>query len=205
MVLSNHSHNVTMGEQVNQSEPASDLGSLAMTSYAAKTVFHALASRVRFRRTTDLNRLYRFIVAEIDENFTEEQFLGVFKTLGTMELGKLIIGRKNNPNRFRWYYNLREAASVALDNKPMSQLAMLPRKPRTTVKPKATRKRRRKSSVKPTFTPYVPPQAETPASVVSDVPSVPSAPGIVININLPANANPDEVKALVDLAKTLTT
>lgn len=200
MVLSNHSDNVAQVE-VNQNE-ASDLGSLAMTSYAAKIVFHALASRVRFRRTTDLNRLYKFIVSEIDQKFTEDQFLGVFKTLGQMDLGKLIIGRKNNPNRFRWYYNLKEAASVALGNKPMSELVTLPRKPRVSkLKSKVMRKRRmtKDSAVKPTFTPYVQPQQTlTPSQQ-----DAPSTSGIVININLPANADPSEVRALIELARSL--
>lgn len=191
MVLSNHSHNVTGSEQMNPQFEPSDLGAVSQTK-AGRTIFHALASRERFRRTTDLSRLYRFIVATIDDSMREEEFLGVFKHLSDMKLGKLIIGRKLNPNRFRWYYNLREAASAALDNKPLSDLTQLPKPPRTKRSKVVRRKKSRSKKVKPTFTPYV---AETPVQE-------PSKPGITITINVPPGANSDEVKAYIDLAKS---
>lgn len=86
---------------------------LANETPISKAVFKALADKQRQRSRTDISRLYRAIKAAEMPHLDEKQFLEVFKKLQLAGVGSLIIGRKNNPNRFAWNYNLKDIGKAA--------------------------------------------------------------------------------------------
>lgn len=75
----------------------------------AKLVFDVLAERQRHRQRTDLNNLFRAMRRD-NPDLSEKEYLEVFKTLQANGAGSLIIGRRGNPNRFIWKYNLKDLA-----------------------------------------------------------------------------------------------
>lgn len=210
MDLSNTGTSVSNEQAVNQSV-SSGLQYLATQSPTGRAVFKALSERARFRRTTDLRRLFYYVQDKIDSSITEDGFLAVFQELQKLGTGKLIIGRRNNPNRFRWNFNLKEVASAAFENRSLAELSALPNARRAAPQKKArkVRRRRRNRSNGKTVEPVVQQQASAPTPIVTQpaqipqVQSAPIAPGITINITLPANAKPDDVQAFIDLAKGL--
>jgi hypothetical protein len=175
------------------------LGSIASSSPAGRAVFKVLEARERFRRVTDLNRLHAYIVENVNGSIEEDAFLNVFRSLESMGAGRLIIGRKNRPNRFYWSYNLRDAAQAAKDNKTIADLQPLPPKRRGR---KKQMKKRRKVSHKAAER-KINKAIQAGRITTPPVAPQPQALGPVINISvqLPPGAKPEEVKAFLDLAK----
>jgi hypothetical protein len=186
---------------------SNSVGAIANETPTSKAIFKALAERQRFRRRTDLNRLHK----TLGDQITEEEFLSTFKKLQEAGIGSLIIGRKNNPNRFAWNYNLKSVANAALsvDGWELEPLPMKPRKRRVTknkrnVKKKLTGRRSgprkaagnhaRYEEMAPRTYPHVPSSVATPVAV---------QPAVQLIINLPASAKREDVEALVSLAKDL--
>lgn len=92
-----------------------------------KLTVDILSARQRMRRVTDLNNFYRFITKK-HPDIKDTDFLNVFKKLDNEGAGSLIIGRKNNPNRFIWNYNLKEVAESLKKGKDISSLKLLTKK-----------------------------------------------------------------------------
>ena len=97
------------------------------TNQAAQVIFKTLGKRQRFRRHTNLDLFYKVIHAE-DASITEKEFLAVFKDLQTKGAGSLVFGRKDNPNRFIWNFNLKEVSKVARQGKDLQGLDPLPKR-----------------------------------------------------------------------------
>lgn len=100
---------------------------ISQSSPVAKEVFGVLSERQRYRRRTDLNRLYNMLKMS-GSTVSPDDFLNVFKTLQAAQVGSLVIGRKNNPNRFVWNYNLKDIAKAAQNGATIQQLQPLPAK-----------------------------------------------------------------------------
>jgi hypothetical protein len=185
----------TLNPQTASVQPKQDasLFAVANSSPAAKAVFIALGDRQRFRRRTDLNRLYLTVQSNPkNSGISEDDFLEVFKDLQAIKAGSLVIGRKNNPNRFVWKYNLKELASAALNNKDLTELGPMPKKA-----PKRTAFRRK---VKPTFKAKVAEPVPVKPTQVEQV----TGPAIIqLTLQLSPNYRPEDVHALLQLAQSL--
>lgn len=173
-------------------QPAT-IAEVANSSQASKAVFQAFADRQRQRSTTDLNRLY-IKVSATDKTVSEQEFLSVFRTLEEIGVGHLIIGRKNNPNRFKWRYNLREMAKAAYSDEKVTVSSLVPL-PQTLKRQAVKGKRGRPKGFSPKKVVKTP--VETPKQEVS------LAPVLQFSIQLPANTSPSEIKAFLELAKSL--
>ena len=126
----------------------------------SELVFNVLSERNRHRSRTDLKNLYRSI-KKMEPDIDEEQFMAVFKGLAAAGAGSLIIGRRGNPNRFIWKYNLKAIADAAitsgvkpstfekLADKPVKVISppaapIVPVKMKAEVKPQVTTRKPRK-------------------------------------------------------------
>lgn len=108
---------------------------IANSSEAAKAIFDELGSRQRYRKYTNLDQFKHLLMSKgvkvVDSDY--------WKTLKEMEkagLGTIIIGRRGNPDRFIWNYNLKSVAQAAKD--PATQLQSIENTP---VKRKASLKK----------------------------------------------------------------
>lgn len=153
----------------------------------AQTILKVLSSRKRSRRRTDLNRLFLAVQAT-NKNISETSFLEFFKTLQDKNVGSLIIGRKNNPNRFAWKYSLKDFASGEL----------------VPLKPKLVKTRRKAKRGRPVGS------RNLARKAIEDIISPDSFEAmqsdkvisVQINLNIP-NTKASEVQALIQLAKSL--
>lgn len=101
-----------------------------------------LALRQRARNesnvTTTRDQLIRMGEKVVDEDY--EKF---WKSLEEAGIGSFIVGRRGNPDRFKWNYSLKNVARLAIEGKEeqIKELSKL----KEASKPKAPVKRRRKS------------------------------------------------------------
>lgn len=104
-----------------------EIKSIANGSETAKTVFDVLSKRRRFRRQTNLNKLQQMLM---DQGclIVEDDYINLFKELETKGVGSLIVGRKGNPNRFKWNYSLKSVAKAAIGNDNVEQFEPLGKK-----------------------------------------------------------------------------
>lgn len=153
-----------------------------MESHAAKTIFKVFGKRQRFRRHTNLDLFFKVIQQE-DPTINEREFLSVFKGLQDQGAGSLVIGRKDNPTRFVWNYNLKEVANVAKRGRGLQGLDPLPKRSR-----------------------YVPTLVNSDRPVV--IPMEPKKQnsvggGVNITIQFPEGTRAEDMKALLELAASL--
>lgn len=146
-------------------------------------VLNALGNRQRMRTQTDLNQFFKGILRE-HSGLDEKEFLAVFRKLQEQGAGALIIGRKNNPNRFIWNYNLKEVAQAAKQGSGMRELIPLPKKSRG--RPALIRR------------PKVAPIRSVRNRRIVAKPS-----SVQIVLNLDSNIPVKELEALLELAKGL--
>lgn len=113
--------------------------SIANSSEAAKAIFDELGSRKRYRKYTNLDQFKHLLMSKglkvVDTEY--------WKTLKDMEkagLGTIIIGRRGNPDRFIWNYNLKSVAQAAKD--PGTQLQSIESPVKRKVSLKKTAKKR---------------------------------------------------------------
>jgi hypothetical protein len=99
-----------------------DLVKLAESNNVAKAVFENMAGRRRYRKYTNLRFLRRQLEANGKETIAPEKLMSVFKTLEQMGLGSIVIGRRKNPTKFIWNYNLKDVAQVAAGKKAAGEL-----------------------------------------------------------------------------------
>lgn len=98
---------------------------VANSSEVSKAIFKALADKQRARRKTDLTNLFKTVRKEHAE-ISEKDFLLIFKQLQEAKVGSLVIGRKNNHNRFVWSYNLKDVANRGLNKTSTEKPTQLP-------------------------------------------------------------------------------
>lgn len=164
-----------------------ELKNVAALNNTSKVVFDTLSKRVRFRRQTNLTNFHNDLMNK-GEKIVESEFMDAFKALQILGVGSLIFGRNGKPNRFKWNYNLKDVAKVAL-NQDEAEINEMP----TPAPIKRGRGRPRKNAMK---------QAKTikvhRGMKISASPSI-----ITITLQISANSRPEDIAALLDLAKQL--
>ena len=138
-----------------------------------QSILKTMSTRQRARATTDLSRLFKSVKA-LDSKMTYDDFLSAFKQLQATGAGRLIIGRRNNSDRFAWNYNMREAASALAAGKPLD-------------------------SVKPLRTGPNKPAYKLPAHKFAS----PSPAQLTLTLSLPASTSSHDIKALLELVESL--
>jgi hypothetical protein len=159
-------------------------------------VMGILSERQRHRQRTDLKNLYRG-AKRVEPKIDEDQFMEVFKKLAASGAGSLIIGRRGNPNRFIWKYNLKDIAeAVKTSGVSVATFKALGEKPKEIVPPKAKPvKRAAKAPV------AVKMKSETKVPVTTRKPRgepVAAKPGTFLQIDL-STMSPADVAALISL------
>ena len=157
-----------------------------------KLVFEVLSERQRHRQRTDLKNLYR-AVKRNEPSLDEDAFMDVFKGLDKAGAGSLIIGRRGNPNRFIWKYNLKAIAEAAqAGGIKASSFQELGNKPVET-KPIVKRAKRRAKAVKMKAQDRVAVTIQKPASK-----PMAAKQGTFLQIDL-STMSPADVAALIAL------
>lgn len=87
------------------------LKTVATETSSAKSVFKYLFDRRRGRQDTNIKRVQR-ILKESGAEVTTNDISDVFRKLQDLGIGKIIFGRKGNPNRFIWTANLRSLREI---------------------------------------------------------------------------------------------
>lgn len=155
-------------------------------------VYKVLGARQRVRQQTDLTQLYKDI-RRMDKTVDEKDFLNTFKDLESKGVGSLIIGRRGNPNRFIWKYNLKDVATRLNKNKSIDDLKPLEETNHRLVQ--FVGKPKKVSVVKP---------KELKRAITRQPKTVMVAkPSLQIVINIPEGTPQTEVQAYIDLAKDL--
>lgn len=101
---------------------------------ASKIVMDYLNNRQRGAARTDLSNAYR-IVRRAHPEIEEQDFMSVFKSMQSLGLGSMIIGRNGNPNRFVWKYTLKEAVEKFQASIPAKDVPKVIRRAKKTVMP----------------------------------------------------------------------
>lgn len=181
---------------------------VANSSDISKMVFKALSDKQRARRATDLTHLFK-VVIKMDQSVPERDFLAVFKQLQDAKVGSLIIGRKNNHNRFLWNYNLKDVAQAAkgkaVEMKTIEE--SFPGNKKTTRKVKPIIRRKKMRIVKPAMLRQAllnnkieePRQTVIPAARTSTL----KGPRIQFNLELGPDVPFKDIQALLELVKGL--
>lgn len=150
-----------------------EIKSVAEKSQTSKIVFDTLSKRLRFRRETNLDKFHNQLINE-GEKIVEDEYLDTFKQLQKLGIGALVHGRGNRPTRFKWNYNLKDVAKSAFSDEKID-FATLEKK----VVPKVSTKR------------SISPKVDTKPSSLS------------ITLEISSNSRPEDITALLDLAKQL--
>ncbi len=170
-----------------------NLTQVANQTEAHKSIVKALGAKVRHRHVTNLYNMKKAL-----PTMDDAAFLSVFRDFEKAGLGSLIIGRKNNPNRFVWNYHLKDVREAMRSGKALSTLSPLPHAGK---KLQIRRRKRRGDAELIKAMPVKQPAAEfspwTPRKKKEEVPM------ISINIQLPANTSKKELTAFLELASGL--
>lgn len=153
------------------------------------TVYGLLSSRQRINATTDLIQFTKYVKQTLPE-VSEKDVLRVFKGFEAEGYGAVIQGRHGNRTRFKWGYNLKEAAQKALGL--TKQVSSLETKG-PAIKRKAGRPKGSKNKVK----------AQGKVKLMKPAELKAMSPVITINLTLPRDSRPQDIQALVELAKGL--
>lgn len=87
------------------------LKTISSETPSAKSVFKYLFERRRGRQDTNIKRVQR-ILKESGTEVTSDDISDVFKKLQDLGIGKIVFGRRGNPNRFMWTANLRSIKDI---------------------------------------------------------------------------------------------
>ncbi len=168
-----------------------DLKEVSQSSDVAKNVFSMLGQRERFRRRSDLRGMFYELAGKV-KNVNYDDFLTVFENLQEAGVGRIVVGRKNNPDRFLWNYNLKDVAKAL----PVDKLSPLPKeiRKRKKVGIKAVSSKRKVEKYKEEI-------AARPAAKASPIQDL--SDFLNINIRLSKDTRPADVKALLQLLKEM--
>lgn len=87
------------------------LKNVAGETSSAKSVFKYLLDRRRGRQDTNIKRVQR-LLKESGAAVSNDDVSDVFRKLQDLGIGKIVFGRRGNPNRFIWNANLRSIKEV---------------------------------------------------------------------------------------------
>lgn len=91
-----------------------NLRELANNNKLAKYVFEVLASRERSAARSDIDAILREIEAEHKQEFDYNEYLEVWRSIESSGAGRMIYGRRGNPNRFIWDTHLKTLGKSAV-------------------------------------------------------------------------------------------
>lgn len=100
---------------------SNEIKTIAESSDTSKAIFDVLKDRKRFRRYTNLSQFNQVLLNK-GYKVVEDEYFDTFKALEKAGAGSLIIGRKGNPNRFIWDYNLKDVAKAASGEEVKAQV-----------------------------------------------------------------------------------
>ncbi len=175
------------------------LRTLADSDSMAKKAFTLLAGRQRKRQEITADVLMR------DLDVSRPDVIGVFKDLERLGCGRMIVGRGNNPTRFRWYYTMGTVAQFALrqiaEVEPMpgaglgwSETGTETDSPAENTAPVALSDNQ---SLPPATA-----SIENPAPRIVNYP-YPLRPGLLISVSLPADMTAQEADRLAAFIRAL--
>jgi hypothetical protein len=85
------------------------------------------ANRHRNREVTDIEQMRNAIVTKYKEELGYDAWVAAFKKLEDMGMGALIMGRRGNPNRFRWNYSLKTIGTAAVNGQTLTAHRIVPK------------------------------------------------------------------------------
>lgn len=137
MVL-NHKREVKMNNTTVLN--GSKLHKIAHKSDSAVVTMTALAMRERFRRYSNIEKM-KYLLLNQGEKIVDTDYRQVWKDLEDAGIGSIIYGRGGRPDRFMWYYDLKQVANAALQNKN-EESEKLPEEKRRRGRPSKQEKQR---------------------------------------------------------------
>lgn len=90
------------------------LKQVADANPTAGVVATSLALRERLRHFSDIRRTKMSLIKS-GEKIVDNDYKKFWKDLEALEVGSIIYGRKGNPDRFEWHYNLKSVAAAAIN------------------------------------------------------------------------------------------
>lgn len=163
------------------------LKAVANENQSSKSVFKYLFERRRGRQDTNIKRVQR-ILKESGSELNADDISNVFRKLQDLGIGKIVYGRRGNPNRFMWTANLRSIKDI------------LEGKSQALYKQKPTAKKLNQPMLTATA-------AEKPAETQDYGPTTPVHSGYhklivrkgAIEIEVPASLTPEEAQGIAAL------
>lgn len=98
-----------------------NLKEVSESSEVARLVFTEFSNRSRHRSRNDLRKMF-YSLRQEKSGLKYEDLIEVFEKLESIGAGRIIVGRKNNPDRFVWNYNLKETAKAAYKGQGLESL-----------------------------------------------------------------------------------
>lgn len=99
----------------------------AEKSHEFLTLVYYGANRDRNREITDIEQMRKGIELRNKETLHPDRWIEAFKKLEDMGLGALIMGRRGNPNRFRWNYSLKAIGQAAVNGIHLTAHRIVPK------------------------------------------------------------------------------
>lgn len=94
------------------------LKQVAGANSTAEVVATSLALRERLRHFSDIRRTKMDLIKS-GEKIVDSDYKKFWKDLEALGVGSIVYGRKGNPDRFEWHYNLKSVASAAIEGKDL--------------------------------------------------------------------------------------
>lgn len=91
----------------------SALKEIAHANPTAEAITLALAVRKRFRHVSNLRGMKNSLLKR-NEKVVDEDYMRYWKQLEEAGVGSVVHGRKGNPDRFEWNFNLKTVAEAAI-------------------------------------------------------------------------------------------
>lgn len=97
---------------------------IANENQTSKDVFSALRERVRFTRRTNMDKFESDLLGQ-GFKIESRQYFDIFKKLEDAGAGRIVFGRKGNPTRFTWNYDLKDVARASVTTIPDKEIKQL--------------------------------------------------------------------------------
>lgn len=91
---------------------------IADANPTAEVVATSLALRERLRHFSDIRRTKMDLIKN-GEKIVDNDYKKFWKDLESLGVGSIVYGRKGNPDRFEWHYNLKSVASAVIEGKDL--------------------------------------------------------------------------------------
>jgi len=161
---------------------------IASASHTATVTINALANRQRLRHSSDITRLRSQLVRN-GEKIVEVDYMKFWKDLEAANVGSIIYGRKNKPDRFKWFYNLKSVAKSAMEGSDEEAKQISSPKIQFTSPKKRFIRRRAKTNV----------VVEAKSEHVNEkIILIPLRANYHLEIKVPANVTKEEIKVIVN-------